>query len=135
MALLFSPFTTQALTVKVSQIDTARQGQIMVMLFAKDGFPKDHSSALSIQTAPVTAGANSMLFHFPQSPGEFAIKVLHDEDMNNQVTKNWTGVWPAEGLGFSNGARVRLTGAPSFKEARLTLSSPPDVINISVIYP
>ncbi|WP_343842997.1 DUF2141 domain-containing protein [Bowmanella denitrificans] len=135
MALIFTPVMAKALTVQVRQIEAARQGQIIVMLFANDGFPKDHAKALSIQTRPVTSDASCLAFEFTVNTSELAVKVLHDEDMNNKVTKNWTGIWPAEGLGFSNGARVRLSGAPSFKDARLSLSANQDVIDIPLIYP
>ncbi|ALS97560.1 DUF2141 domain-containing protein [Lacimicrobium alkaliphilum] len=133
--LILPTVTAQELTVRVSQIETSRQGQMMVMLFGKAGFPKDHSKALSIQTQPVETGVDNMEFRFTHAPVVFAVKVLHDEDLNGKVTKNWTGIWPAEGLGFSNAARVSLTGPPSFKQARLTRSDTSNAIDIPLIYP
>lgn len=135
MAFILTPVTAQELTVRISHIEASRQGQMIVMLFGEEGFPKDHSKALSVQTRPVETGVNSMEFQFSLASKEFAIKVLHDEDLNGKVTKNWTGIWPAEGLGFSNGARVSLTGAPSFKHARLMASGDKNAVDIAVIYP
>ncbi|WP_141685257.1 DUF2141 domain-containing protein [Pseudoalteromonas luteoviolacea] len=119
--------------VKVNGIDTSRKGQIMVMLFGKDGFPINHEKALkTIYLAPNQATHNVRL-SVPIS--EFAIKVLHDEDNSRKTTKNWTGIVPAEGLGFSNGVTISWRGAPKFKDAKLTLSGLSNPVQITLRYP
>ena len=122
------------ITVTVEAIDTTRPGQIMAMLFAEDGFPKDHAKALSTQTQNVVLGAKTMRFRFTVENDNFAIKILHDEDITGEVSKNWTGIIPSEGLGFSNGARLRF-GPPSYKDAVLKTDEVGDAITISIIYP
>jgi len=120
------------ITVQVNNIDRTKPGNILVMLYAKDGFPKDHDKALKIETIP--AVVDQMSISFSSVPGEFAIKILHDEDENGQVTKNWTGIFPAEGLGFSNGAKITYR-APRFNEAKLNLSQVFSPLTIDLIYP
>ncbi|MEZ9525583.1 DUF2141 domain-containing protein [Enterovibrio norvegicus] len=104
--------------IRVKGIDTSRLGQILVMLFQEDGFPKTHDKALSILRYPATETDRTVVFE--NVPTLFAIKVLHDEDEDGKVTKNWTGILPKEGLGFSQGARITYK-APSFSSARLSV--------------
>jgi len=120
------------ITVQVNNINSTKPGNILVMLYAKDGFPKDHGKALQIEVIP--AVVKQMSVSFSSVPAEFAIKILHDEDKNGEVTKNWTGIIPAEGLGFSNGAVLRF-GPPSFNKAKLTLSKVFSPLSIDIIYP
>ncbi|WP_028025356.1 DUF2141 domain-containing protein [Enterovibrio calviensis] len=105
--------------IRVKGIDTSRPGQILVMLFQEEGFPKVHDKALSILRYPSTDSERVVVFE--NVPTLFAIKVLHDEDEDGKVTKNWTGILPKEGLGFSQGARITYK-APSFSSARLSVA-------------
>ena len=123
----------QDIVIRVTDIDSTRSGNIMAMVFAEAGYPTKHDKALQVQNKP--AGSSELLFSFTVEQNPLAIKVLHDEDENGQTTKNWTGIWPAEGLGFSNGARLRLTGPPSFADAKLDLESIDGAIIVPVIYP
>lgn len=68
----------------------------------------------------------------PSRP-DFAVVVLHDEDMNGKVTKNWTGYIPKEGLGFSAGVTI-LGGVPTFHKARIRFKRY-ETIEISMRYP
>ncbi|MBL0379479.1 MAG: DUF2141 domain-containing protein [Desulfofustis sp. PB-SRB1] len=135
MALTPAHALAKELTVSITAIQKERPGQIMVMLFGKQGFPKDHGQAIEIQTKKTENGTATMTFRFTVEIEEFAFKVLHDEDMDGQVGKNWTGIIPAEGLGFSGGAKLGLTGPPSFKRAKLSLAEIEDAIEIPIIYP
>ncbi len=126
------PALAKDLTVRITGIDTERPGNITVMLFAKDGYPKDHGKAISAQSKK--ADAPQIDFNFNISEKHFAIKVLHDENMDGKVAKNWTGILPAEGLGFSNGARIRF-GPPSFEQSKLSLKDTANPITIKIIYP
>jgi uncharacterized protein (DUF2141 family) len=122
------------LTVTVTDIDTSRPGQIMVMYYGEDGFPKDHAKAISIQTQNVSENTKTMRFQFNIDRESFAFKILHDEDMTGEVGKNWTGIIPSEGLGFSNGATLGF-GPPSFKKAVLQTNETGAEIIIPIIYP
>jgi uncharacterized protein (DUF2141 family) len=48
-------------------------------------------------------------------PGNYAMAVIHDENMNGELDANWLGI-PTEGYGFSNDAKG-LVGAPPFSAA------------------
>lgn len=123
----------KTISVRVTNIDTNKPGNIMVMLFAKEGFPKEHNKALSFQNQK--AKSTEVRFNFSVEVGQFAIKILHDENEDGKISKNWTGIIPAEGLGFSNGAKLSWRGPPNFKDAALSQAQTHDEIVIPVIYP
>ncbi|WP_083539374.1 DUF2141 domain-containing protein [Enterovibrio coralii] len=124
--------TESKVTIAVKGIDVSRPGKVLVMLFAEEGFPKQHDKALRIISLNTTK--TEQVVTFDETPQVFAVKVLHDEDEDGRVTKNWTGIWPKEGLGFSNGARITFK-APSFASARLDRNSVASPIVITVRYP
>lgn len=108
---------TETITVTIKQIDTRRTGGLVVFTFVERGFPKQHDAALTTVIVPIDADTIQLQLMVP-SAQRFAIKVLHDENGDGKVTKNWTGIVPKDGLGFSNGARIRLS-APSFSDASI----------------
>ncbi|WP_281544400.1 DUF2141 domain-containing protein [Grimontia sp. SpTr1] len=124
--------TENSVDIVVKGIDTTRPGNVLVMLFGEDGFPKKHDKALRIVS--YTADKAERNVTFENVPTQFAVKVLHDEDEDGKVTKNWTGVWPKEGLGFSNGARITFK-APSFSSAQLEAASITSPHEITIRYP
>ncbi len=130
-------FTNNALaaelTINVDNIDTKRSGNILVMLFSSRGFPKRHDQALAIQSSK--ANASQLTFHFDTVEGELAVKILHDENGDGKVGKNWTGIYPAEGLGFSNGQRVGFTGPPKYHKSKVSPAQFREGLTISIIYP
>ncbi len=125
-------FATE-LRVTVNNIDIDRGGQLIVMIFGQKGFPKDHKQAIHYQTQ--TSLQSTMRFTFDVSMEELAIKILHDENKDGKVTKNWTGIYPKEGLGFSNGQKVGLTGPPKYKYSKLSKEQLMNETIISIIYP
>lgn len=126
----------QKISIEVSGIDVERGGNLIVLVFGSDGFPVKHEKALLTQTTKVSGERMSFVFNAPApSHAEMAFKVLHDQDANNKVTKNWTDIWPAEGLGFSNGARMRAVGPPGFDEARLSRDQAMGGVKMRLIYP
>ncbi|MBC8433998.1 DUF2141 domain-containing protein [Desulfobacula sp.] len=62
--------------------------------------------------------------------GEYAIKVYHDENNNNELDTMMFGI-PTEDYGFSNDARGSV-GPPEYKDALLILNSPKQKITINV---
>lgn len=122
------------ITVKVTGVDVDRGGNLIVLVFTRDGFPIQHQKALLTQVLKVTNKEMTVTFVAPPEK-ELAFKVLHDEDTNGKVTKNWTGIWPKEGLGFSNGATLRPTGPPKFSRAMLIREKALTGVSLPVIYP
>ena len=116
----------------IENIEAERGGLLHVYLFLKDGFPVDHKKALRSYVKPV----NSKVIPFSiQAPSDapFALKIHHDENGDRKVTKNWTGIFPAEGLGFSSGAKLSF-GPPSFKKAKMMMPASKS-ISITMRYP
>jgi uncharacterized protein (DUF2141 family) len=62
--------------------------------------------------------------------GEYAIKVYHDENANDEMDTLMFGI-PSEKYGFSNNARGTL-GPPAFDKARFTADKPEHRIEIKV---
>ena len=62
--------------------------------------------------------------------GRYSIKTFHDENGNNKLDTNSTGM-PTERYGFSNNARGRF-GPPSFASTAFTLNSPQMTIAIEL---
>ena len=120
-------------TVTVDGIEPQRGGTINVLLFEKTGFPKSHQKAIYAVTKAVDN--SSMTFEFDVDISEFAVKVWHDEDENGVVTKNWTGVAPKEGLGFTNGQRITSNGQPRYSRTKINTSQTEGHVNIPIAYP
>jgi uncharacterized protein (DUF2141 family) len=64
--------------------------------------------------------------------GNYAIALLHDEDKNGELTKNFIGM-PKEGFAFSRNYQVVLR-APKYHEANFELDSPKKTITINFQY-
>lgn len=101
--------------VKILNISNST-GAIACALFqSPEGFPKDflrfatNITIIKIQESQATC-------HFTDiPPGNYAMAVIHDENMNGNLDTNWMGA-PKEGFGFSNNAEAFLS-APSFSAA------------------
>ncbi len=117
--------------VVIKGIGHERGGDLVFMVFEKDGIPKDHSKA--IYKKSISPNSTEFKLNIDLPNGEFALKVHHDENADGKVSKNWTKILPGEGLAFSNGARVRF-GPPSFKSARL-LGEESQEVELKMIYP
>src|SRR5207245_10973730 len=97
------------------------------------GCPADTSKAIrqeSVEIDPKTMSAQVMFKDLPQ--GTFAISVLHDENGNGKMDKNFVGM-PKEGYGASNNPKKKKR-APTFDEAKFSLNSSEQAIEITLIY-
>lgn len=122
----------QPLDLYVQGVDVPRGGQLQVFVFLKDGFPIKHEKAIKSYVQPARERDVQIKIEVPTNTA-FALKVHHDEDGSGQLTKNWTGIFPTEGLGFSAGAKINF-GPPSFAEAQM--NRPKDgAISILMRYP
>ena len=104
---------------------------MIIYVFLENGFPIQHDQSIKQYRINVTKKVEQIDVEVPNS--KFALKVHHDEDLSGKVTKNWTGIFPAEGLGFSSGAKISF-GPPSFKQAAMTLPND-KVTQIFMMYP
>jgi uncharacterized protein (DUF2141 family) len=139
--LLWAPFPllkaqtkeTGTLTVRVTGARNTK-GKIWVNLFQDaNGFPDDPSKAIqqrSVEVDPNTMSAQVTFKDLPQ--GSFAASVLHDENGNGKMDKNFVGM-PKEGYGASNNPSKKRR-APTFDEAKFSLNASEQTIEISLIY-
>ena len=119
--------------IEVSGVDMNRGGSIIVIIFTEDGFPKKHDRAIFIQSDNELS--ETMEFEFDINVEEIAVKVLHDENNDGKVTKNWTGIYPKDGLGFSNEQKVSLIAAPIYNNSKLSKEEFEGGLTISILYP
>jgi uncharacterized protein (DUF2141 family) len=139
--LLWAPFPsltaqtkdTRTLTVRVMGARNTK-GKIGVTLFRNaQGFPDDTSKAIrreSVEIDPNTMSAQVTFKDLPQ--GTFAVSVLHDENGNGKMDKNFVGM-PKEGYGASNNPKKKKR-PPTFDEAKFSLNSEEQTIEITLIY-
>lgn len=121
---------TTDLIVVVDHLRSAR-GQVRVALWrGPDGFTK--ADAALVKTAK-PAEPGRVYFEFRGlPPGRYAVVSFHDENGNGEFDRTWVGL-PEEGLGFSNGAWIKL-GPPAFEEAAVEVTPQPKVIVVSLRY-
>ncbi|MCG7981792.1 MAG: DUF2141 domain-containing protein [Candidatus Thiodiazotropha lotti] len=112
-------------------IEFERGGELNIYLFLEPGFPTKHEEAVKRYKVDAQQTVQVVAIETPDE--SFALKVHHDEDRSGSVNKNWTGLFPSEGLGFSSGAKIGF-GPPSFKQAAMSV---PDEgrVHIEMIYP
>lgn len=120
------------LNITVTNIDITKGGNITVMIYGEQGFPKTHEMSLLSETKKTTN--NTMNFTFDINEQELAIKVLHDENGDGKVTKNWTGIYPSDGLGFSNKQKLTFTGPPTYEKSKIMVIPGKHDVTISIIY-
>jgi uncharacterized protein (DUF2141 family) len=120
----FIPQTNKDLSVEISGLRN-NKGTLLVSLFRNgDGFPDDPAKA--IRKTKLTMGeskiATTTFNNLPS--GNYAVVVLHDENDNLRMDKNWVGL-PKEGYGFSNNARGAF-GPPGFRQASFSYTGAKD---------
>ncbi|MGA7886143.1 MAG: DUF2141 domain-containing protein [Acidobacteriaceae bacterium] len=69
---------------------------------------------------------------FQIPPGRYGVVVIHDENRNHKLDRNFLGI-PKEGFGFANNPHVLLT-APPFQTASVEVGCPVTEIDIHLIY-
>src|SRR3974377_2274066 len=107
------------------------KGDLGVNVFRlPDGWPEDSSKAAFHSGFPIQGDHATAEFTLPE--GRYAIAVLHDENTNHKLDRNFIGI-PKEGFGFVNNPRVGLS-APSFEAAILPVACPRTETSIHLIY-
>jgi uncharacterized protein (DUF2141 family) len=108
-----------------------QKGDLGVTVFqSPDGWPEDNNKAFLHGGYPFSGDKGTVQLQLP--PGRYAIGVIHDENSNHKLDRNFIG-YPKEGFGFSNNPHVFLT-APSFDTAAFQLSCPSAELSIHLIY-
>ena len=121
---------TAVLTIKVTDLRN-HKGQLIFGVFrSAEGFPGDSRKALDWQIKPIDKGV--VVFTAKLPPGKYGASVLHDENKNGKMDKNFAGV-PLEGYGVTNNPKPALRAA-TFKEATFTLPPEGATLTISIQY-
>jgi len=92
------------------------KGKIAALVFTNsDGFPDQPIKAVA--RARVDAHTGKVTFTLKNIPaGKVAVAVLHDEDANGHLNRNFLGI-PLEGVGLSG--KPMGGGPPSYKDAEV----------------
>jgi len=104
-----------------------------VIYASADGWPDDPKKAFRVGPAPIAPGqrqATAVWNNLP--PGDYGVAVIHDENSNAKLDKNFLGI-PKEGFGFANNPHIGWGPAP-FKEALVHVACPVTEINIHMLY-
>lgn len=118
--LVFSVIThsqTANLSVQISDIKSVK-GNLLIGLY-NNGllFPKKESAIAGEQ---IKIDSKTMTYTFKNlQKGKYAIAIIHDEDMDGELSTNFLGI-PTEGFGFSNNA-IGTFGPPKFEKAAVLL--------------
>lgn len=124
-----APATTK-LTVEVVDI-RAHKGQLIFGVFTRaDGFPTQSDKSVNWQVK--RADADKVVFTCELPPGEYGASVLHDENTNHKMDKNFIGI-PKEGYGVTNNPKPKRRAA-TFQESVFHLPPQGATMTISVQY-
>jgi uncharacterized protein (DUF2141 family) len=109
-------------------------GVVGAVIFASpDGWPENTDKSLHNWPTDIPAGkreAMAMWQNLP--PGNYGVAVIHDENRNRKLDKNFLGI-PKEGFGFANNPHVGLS-APAFSAAQIHMTCPVTEITIHLQY-
>ena len=109
---------TYSLNVELTGLKS-NKGNIIVALFDSNKNFLRHP--VLYKTKPISNfNSSSIIVHFEKIPiGEYAISVIHDENKNQKLDRNFLGI-PKEGFGFSNNPKIRM-GPASFSECKFSI--------------
>lgn len=130
VVLLLSAQATSAAELRV-QIDgiTQPSGTLSAMLVNSADAWDGKAPPVSGRRADITATGTIEIIFEDLAPGEYAIRLMHDENGNGKLDQNLVGM-PTEGYGFSNNPRVMR--AATFEEARFTVPEAGTAIQIAL---
>ncbi|MDA1076560.1 MAG: DUF2141 domain-containing protein [Proteobacteria bacterium] len=104
-------------------------GSLMVALMASEGEFKDTAPAVASMILPARQGSVALTLHDVE-PGEYAVRVMHDQNGNQKLDANMIGI-PREPWGFSNNAAGSF-GPPGWKDVTFTVEGHKEItINLN----
>jgi uncharacterized protein (DUF2141 family) len=110
--------SAHALTISVDNVSNSK-GVVGVLVFrSAQGWPEENGRAFRAVDVPAQPGQVTIVIAgLPD--GVYGVVVLHDENKNQRLDRNWFGK-PKEQWGMSNNPTARLS-APTFERARFML--------------
>jgi len=119
------------LTIKVDNLRNSK-GIVQFALYNEDGSIPDEKYKKYFKKNIASINDKKSTITFNNLPkGRYAINILHDENRNGKIDKNF--ILPKEGIGFSNYESIGFSNKPKFSKASFELNSDKE-INIKVIY-
>jgi uncharacterized protein (DUF2141 family) len=118
-------------TILIGLYDSKATFDRAIELSDKDGFLNDPQRVAGVALRGSAAARGGVVFQ-NLDPGRYAVIVLHDEDGNGKLDKNFWGV-PTEPYGFSNDAQGFL-GPPAFKDAAVALDGADRTLSVALVY-
>ena len=108
-------------------------GVVGSVIFASpDGWPEDTAKSVHHWPTEIPPGKHEATATWDLPPGNFGVAVIHDENRNRRLDRNFIGI-PKEGFGFANNPHVGLS-APPFNAAIVHVTCPVTEINVHMIY-
>lgn len=101
-----------------------------VVFASANGWPEDTAKSLVHGGFPIAGREATEIFRVP--PGRYGVAVIHDENENHRLDRNFLGI-PKEGFGFANNPKVMLA-PPAMRAATVPVSCPVTQIEIRLIY-
>lgn len=134
MALMVHTAAAQPATCSLTiHVDGFRnqKGDLGVSLFnSPEGWPEQNDKSFRHRPFPFSGNQTTVTLDVP--PGRYGVVVLHDENSNHKLDRNFLGI-PKEGFGFSNNPKVYLS-APGFDAAAMQVVCPTTETYIHLIY-
>ncbi len=125
LLLSYSLLIANDLTVTVTKIQ-GDKGDILIGVYNRDdGSFADISKYYKKVAVKIDGKRVSTTFKGLPN-GVYAVAVIHDENQNKKIDKNFLGI-PTEGYGFSNNHRFMMRGA-TFKESQFKLDKDKEIV-------
>ena len=118
---------TCRLEILVTGFDSDQGQAKLALVNSRESFASEDAQFMGINR-PVIHRQVGLTLTVPF--GEYAVKVYHDENKNDQLDTRMFGI-PAERYGFSNNARGTL-GPPDYSDARFVIDTAEHAISIEV---
>lgn len=122
---------TGNLEIRITSLRNTK-GKVSVNLFNNaDGFPDDPLKSFGWKTVKIVP--DTVVIVFEDLPyGSYAVSILHDENSNGRMEKNFLGI-PREGFAFSNNYAPKIA-SPSFRDAMIVLKQPRMKTDLKMLY-
>lgn len=123
MTLAASLAEAEDVTIKVEGVKD-KVGKVAALLFAEaDGFPNETAKAAHKIQVDAKPGTTEIKLS-GLKPGRYAVCVIHDENQNALLDRNFLGI-PKEGVAISNGIRRE---KPTFEKAVIEIKEGDTVV-------
>lgn len=101
--------------IKIENLKSQKGVLIIALFDCEENYMRKDFKNLVIKPTSIPDGV--IFDNIPQ--GQYAVSVIHDENENGELDKNWVGI-PKESFGFSKKS-LGMFGPPSFQETSFVL--------------